>query len=242
MINSTITPPVENRYNRESHRSICLTVSKTLPIFSTEHNLKSTRGAGYSNATKRINQFHRQPTLNHFVVRHVSITCLSINVFKGITPLRFIEFYHSTWALRVNRTVRLDSRTNCSSSSLSRCTLYMIMFVYIHSLSSVRAIVCHCVFFHYVFCARYPNVATSWRVRNVRARTTKSSPRPWRELAFVLSQSACARHQPWLRPSSTLVYWLCCENRPVSICLMLLRTNGRIIATHRLAFGLEPSF
>lgn len=235
MINSTITPPVENRYNRES---ICLIVSKTLPIFSTEHNLKSTRGTGYSNATKRINQFHRQPTLNHFVVRHVSITCLSINVFKGITPLRFIEFYHSTWALRVNRTVRLDSRTNCFSSSLSLDALYTRLRLYTYSLSRVFAR--SCVFFHYVFCARY--VQCSWRVRNARARTTKSSPRPWRELAFVLSQSACARHQPWLRPSSTLVYWLCCENRPVSICLMLLRTNGRIIATHRLAFGLEQAF
>lgn len=134
MINSTITPPVENRYNRES---ICLIVSKTLPIFSTEHNLKSTRGTGYSNATKRINQFHRQPTLNHFVVRHVSITCLSINVFKGITPLRFIEFYHSTWALRVNRTVRLDSRTNCFSSSLSLDALYTRLRLYTYSLSRV---------------------------------------------------------------------------------------------------------
>lgn len=48
-------------------------------------------------------------------------------------------------------------------------------FVYIQSLSCVRAIVCHCVFFHHVFCARCPNVAaTSWRVRNARARTTQA--------------------------------------------------------------------
>lgn len=186
------------------------------------------------------------------VARHVSIT-VSMSTYvearKRCTVGRFIEFYRQTWVLRVKRTPRSVSRTNWFFSPLLFSSLFF-------SLDAARAWLCLrytrgfpcvsigvlnsdcvsvCLLSRPPFSARVVptrRVATSWRVRNARARTTESSPRPWRELAFVLSQSACARHQPWLRPSSTLVYWLCCENRPAGICLALPRTNKRIIVAH----------
>ena len=42
----------------------------------------------------------------------------------------------------MNRTIRLDSRTNCFSSSLSRCTLYTIMRLYTYKVYRVFARSC----------------------------------------------------------------------------------------------------
>lgn len=227
-------------------------------MYSTEQKVKSTRETGYSNSAKRIKQFEREATsercanrcvgfLGVAVARHVSIT-VSMSTYvearKRCTVGRFIEFYRRTWVLRVKRTPRSVSRTNWFFSSLLFSSFPWTRPVrgYVCA-THVAFRVCRSVCWTAIVCllSRPPfsarvvptrRVATSWRVRNARARTTESSPRPWRELAFVLSQSACARHQPWLRPSSTLVYWLCCENRPAGICLALPRTNKRIIVAH----------